>query len=187
MSAVSFHLDRSRVRNDHRRQTHREDQRGRVTRSAWATKVLAPLLTALAACAAQPAATTVADTPTTLSQVSTTIVPTTEAPTTTLAPDAAPPEMSGRWRAELEGFEPPMDRVSLSLTDTNYAVSWGPESQGGTISVTADMITFSMYVCEGVWTYRWVVEGDTLTFTALEPIDPCTRRVFLDGVAYVRG
>ncbi|HXV72835.1 MAG TPA: hypothetical protein VEB69_15710 [Acidimicrobiia bacterium] len=161
-----------------------------MTRFASATKLLAPLLTlltALAACAGQPAATTVAITQTTLSQVSTTVVPTTGAPTTTPAPDAAPPEIRGPWRAELSGFEPPMDRVFLSLNGTNYGASWGPESQGGTISVVGDTITFSMYVCEGAWTYRWVVEGDTLTFTALEPIDPCTRRVFLDGVTYVRG
>lgn len=80
-----------------------------------------------------------------------------------------------------------MDQVSLSLTGTNYAASWGPESHGGTISVTGDTITFSHSVCQGEWTYRWAVEGDTLTFTALEPIDPCGRRAFLDGVTYTRG
>lgn len=41
--------------------------------------------------------------------------------------------------------------------------------------------------CDGEGIYQWSVEGETLTLTALEPIDPCAqRRGALDGLSYTR-
>jgi hypothetical protein len=105
--------------------------------------------------------------------VETTVVPTTEAVATTIAPDAAPPEMEGRWVGEIEGQSAPYNRAYLSLTGTNYATTWGPDSGGENISVVGDTIYFNHPIqCDAIGAYRWLVEGDTLTFTVLEPIGP---------------
>lgn len=146
------------------------------------------LVVALAACGESLSeVSTVPSSPqTTEGQIETSVVPTTEAVVTTMAADAAPPEMEGRWVAEIEGQAAPHNRAELSLTGTNYGITWGPDSHGGTISVVGDTIYFTNISCEGSGAYRWVVEGDTLTLTELEH-EPCIRSAVLNGVTYTRG
>lgn len=124
---------------------------------------------------------TVASTTTAASEAeATTTVPiTTAAPTTTktaepatttsAAPDAAPPELSGRWQTEK-----PFGRVILSLVGTNY--SFNVVGQGfngeGKISVSGNQIRFyDAFPNPGEGFYEWTLDGDTLTFIALEPLD----------------
>ena len=81
-----------------------------------------------------------------------------------------------------------MDHVQLSLRGIVYRIYRGGDSASGTISVVGDEITFSgSSLCDGVGTYTWLIEGESLTFTAAEPADPCGGRLpVLDGVTYSR-
>jgi len=112
------------------------------------------------------------------SVVTTIATATTAAPTTTEEPsnstsaaaDAAPPALAGTWYSELGG-----ERLVLNLNGTTYAISVGNQSPGGQISVDGNQITFSGGPSPGDGFYEWTVEGETLTFTALEP-DPSSGR-----------
>ena len=142
------------------------------------------------ACATrQPAAETI---PTTI-EATTTAPPTTAevttttagaATTTTAAADAAPPEMEGTWRTDLGNG----DRVALTLRGTSYQITRGGNTGTGDISVDGDLIVFSgSSLCDGVGTYQWSVEGESLTFTPTESGDPCSGRLpVLNGVTYSR-
>jgi hypothetical protein len=122
------------------------------------------------------------DTPTTVETTTTT--PTT---TTTLSPDAAPVELSGVWRTNLGTGDQVLDNVSLNLSGNQYAIQRGPNSGTGSISVDGDTIAFfASSICDGTGTYRWAVEGETLTLTAIES-DPCgNRSLVLDGITYTK-
>lgn len=92
--------------------------------------------------------------------------------------------MEGTWRTDLGDG----DRVTLSLRGTTYTITRGANSGNGDISVEGDTIVFSgSNLCDGVGTYQWSVEGESLTFSAADPGDPCSgRRPVLDGVTYNR-
>jgi hypothetical protein len=133
------------------------------------------------------AATTVVETSTT--DTPETTPATSEATTTSMSADAAPSVIRGTWRTELE--DPNADSICLSLGANNYSLAFcGLPGGGGTLSVQGDTITFvsSMLACpEGVGVYRWEIDGDGLTFTELDPPDPCAdRRSKLEGHTYTR-
>ena len=120
----------------------------------------------------------------------TTTTPTTTAPattttastTTTAAADAAPPELAGTWEGEVE----PGDPVTLSLNGNSYTISRGSAAGSGRIAVEGDIIVFSgSSLCDGVGTYRWTIDAETLILEMTEAGDPCSgRRPALDGVVY---
>ena len=146
------------------------------------------LVTACASTSATTSSTTPAPTVETNTTVATTAAPaTTQAPitTTTAAADAAPPELEGSWRTLLGSGESRM----LSLRG-NQGVFNQPGGGGvvGEISVEGDRITFfESELCVAAGTWQWSIEGDSLTFTAVDPIDPCgSRRQVLEGVTYNR-
>ena len=101
--------------------------------------------------------------------------PTTTPPpstSTTAAADAAPPELAGRWVTEMLG-----ERVMLSFTGTNYAWQFvGGQGVGGKISVEGNRIRFYDAPIPGDGFYEWTIDGDTLTFTELEPADVVSER-----------
>jgi hypothetical protein len=105
---------------------------------------------------------------------------------TTTAPveGAAPPELEGVWSTDLGGTQG-INR--LIIRGTTYNLTYA--GVGGSISVDGDLIEFSDNGFCGVGVYRWLIEGDTLTFTAVEPpVDCSERRGFLvggDGVSRV--
>jgi hypothetical protein len=91
---------------------------------------------------------------------------------TSAAPDAAPPELAGRWVTEMNG-----ERAMLSFSGTNY--SWqfvGGQGFGGKISVEGHRIRFYDAPIPGDGFYEWTIDGDTLTFTELEPSDVVSER-----------
>ena len=144
-----------------------------------------------------PLTTTACDTPsaepsvTTVTTTVTTAV-TTAAPATTGAPTTPPTTQGGSLPSEMEGVwrtDPgDADRVTLTLADTAYRIDRGPNSGNGDISVDGDRIVFSgSSLCGGAGTYRWSVEGDSLTFSLEDSGDPCSGRTsVLDGVTYTR-
>jgi len=143
----------------------------------------AALIMGVVACAP-----TESDAPTTTTEaVATTseaVVTTTIEVTTTVAADAVPSVLAGAWRAELA--DPNADSACLSLRGQSYTTSsCASTGGGGTVSVEGDTITFvsSMMECpDGVGVYRWEIEGDSLTFTELDPPDACgVRRALLTG------
>lgn len=147
--------------------------------------LIALVTTACSSTAGDPSVTTAQPVASTIATPTTEVPTTTEAPiTTTTAADAAPPEMEGVWRTDLGNN----DRVQLNLRGNDYIITRGPNSGSGDISVDGDLITFSgSTLCNGVGTYQWTVEGDSLTFTADDSGDPCSgRRPVLDGVTYTR-
>jgi hypothetical protein len=104
---------------------------------------------------------------TTAAPITTTTEPVT---TTSAAPDAAPPGLSGRWQTENTFGE----RVILTLVGTNY--SFNVVGQGffgeGKISVSGNQIRFyNGFPNPGDGFYEWTIDGDTLNFVALEPLD----------------
>lgn len=147
--------------------------------------LIALVTTACSSTAGESSVTTAQPVASTIATPTTEVPTTTEAPiTTTTAADAAPPEMEGVWRTDLGNN----DRVQLNLRGNDYIITRGPNSGSGDISVDGDLITFSgSTLCNGVGTYQWTVEGDSLTFTADDSGDPCSgRRPVLDGVTYTR-
>ena len=161
-----------------------------LTRRVWRGLAAGVLLVGLIACGGSaPSAGTVGTTaaisvPATTSSV--TSVATTEVVTsTTLAPDAAPPELEGTWKTDIgQGVT---DR--LTLRGNSYSWNFGAS---GDISVNGDLIEFSnaaaQVECPGSGTYRWQIEEDILTFTLLEPGDDCSVRQshFAGGKEYYR-
>lgn len=102
------------------------------------------------------------------------------ATTTTTAEGAAPAEIQGGWTADEGNAE-----TIVFLGPTTY--SFHGTNEGGRISVEGDIIEFHESVlCEGTGAYRWSLDGDTLTFTAVEPLDCPDRRGLLDGKEFTR-
>ena len=129
---------------------------------------------------AAPIETSTTAAPATTAEATTTT--TAAATTTSAAVDAAPPELAGRWFTEFQG-----DRLTLSLTGTRYNVSVGGATGSGNISVDGNQIRFYEGPFPGDGFYEWAVDGDTLTFTMLDPPDLAgTRRNFLNGLTYTR-
>jgi hypothetical protein len=148
-----------------------------------------PALLLIAACGASSAESLVTTTEPTVTTVAPT---TTAAPTTTLQPtttitaaaDAAPPELYGTWRSELPWGE----GVFLSLTGTSYTLNAAEGgAANGAISVDGQRIRFyDGYPQLGDGFYEWRVDGETLTFTELEPPDEVGGRRTALSVAYSR-
>lgn len=92
----------------------------------------------------------------------------------TPAPDAAPPELAGRWRRSLQG-EP----IVLTLDGTGYHIQRGAAGGSGRISVDGDQIEFSgSNLCSGSGTYTWSFENERLRFTEIVA-DPCDGRTIV--------
>jgi hypothetical protein len=149
-----------------------------LTQRVWRGLAVGVLLVGAIACAG-PAP--IADAPTTtVSGPATTTATSETAPTTapavtstTLAPDAAPPELEGLWKVDSGQGE------TLRVTFRGNSYSWA-HGAGGHISVNGDTIQFSNAIdqvtCPGSGTYRWMIEGEILTFTLLDSPDDCTIR-----------
>jgi hypothetical protein len=135
-------------------------------------RFLALLVLALAACtspASQP--------PTTAATASPTSVPTASAtPTVTPKPTAsprapAPAELQGRWRTVINEHDKPV----LTLDDFHYTIERLGIGTGST-TVDGDQIVFyGSNLCQGEGTYRWSIDGETLTLSPVGP-DPCENR-----------
>jgi hypothetical protein len=148
-----------------------------------------PALFFMASCGASSAEPLV---PTSEPTVTTSAPPTTEAPTTTLQPtttitaatDAAPPELYGTWRSELPWGE----GVFLSLTGTSYTINAAEGgAANGAISEDGQRIRFyDGYPQLGDGFYEWRVDGETLTFIELEPLDEVGGRRNALSVPYSR-
>jgi ABC-type transport system substrate-binding protein len=118
--------------------------------------------------AAAPAAEATTTAPITTAAPNTTTT-TEPATTTSAAPDAAPPELAGRWQKESQG-----ERVILSLTGTSYSfiIIGQGEASAGRISVEGNQVKFyEGNTAPGDGFYEWKVDGDTLTFVELDPPD----------------
>lgn len=140
-----------------------------------------PLLVLTAACASaapDPSVTTAQTVPTTAITTTTVAPSTTEEPTTstTAAADSVPPDLAGRWFSELDG-----ERLILSLNGTTYAILFGT-SHDGKVSVDGNQIRFYGGEVLGDGLYEWTVDGETLTFTALEPDSSGGRQAALETV-----
>jgi hypothetical protein len=149
---------------------------------------IAVLIMGVVACAPteSESPTTTADAVTTTAEK---VVATTVEVTTTIAADAVPSDLAGSWRTPYD--HPEFDESCLNLNKNFYNAHFcGFSGGGGTVSVSGDTITFvsSMLACpDGVGVYRWQVEGDSLTFTELDPPDACPdRRDKLVGRTYTR-
>jgi hypothetical protein len=96
----------------------------------------------------------------------------------------APPELQGLWKATISTGED----VTLELGPSEYTVDRAGTVGSGSIEGEGDIVVFSSALCElGSGPYRWSIDGETLTFTPLEPRDPCANRIiFLEGAAYTR-
>ena len=142
--------------------------------------ILGALLTMVAGCSASPASSapaSLAASPTASAAASTTAVP-------TLPPDAAPPELKGKWTTLLG----PGDEVLLTINDTGYSIYGSSLQASGHISVVRDQIAFSrVSSCPGTGTYRWAIDANgMLTFTPVGDPDPCPRAGALEGYAYAK-
>ena len=61
-------------------------------------------------------------------------------------------------------------------------------SDAGKLSVTGNVATFGgVSGCDVVAKYEWLISGDILTFTPIEPRDTCRRADVLIGHDFVRG
>jgi hypothetical protein len=142
--------------------------------------VLIALGVALAACA--PAAPT-------LPPVSPSPAPTarlaSEAPTAAPAvtPQPLPAEIIGKWQSELSTEELPID---LEIKQGSYSL-FHLSMARGRLEVDGDGLAFSHSTqCAGEGRYRWLVEGNELTFQSIEPDECPGRAAGLDGITYTR-
>jgi len=83
----------------------------------------------------------------------------------------APAELQGRWQTVINDNDKPV----LTITDFKYTI----ERLGigtGAIEVHGDEIAFfGSSLCSGTGTYRWSIDGGTLTLKAIDT-DPCANR-----------
>jgi len=102
----------------------------------------------------------------------------TETASPTIPPDAAPPELQGRWTIPL--VAPGDTAILLIVNQTAYSIGRAGSSGQGHISVHGDQIEFSrVQACPDVTgTYRWKISAGILTFTPVGP-DPCPRAFVL--------
>lgn len=96
----------------------------------------------------------------------------------------APTELQGLWQAVISTGED----VTLELRPTAWFVTRSGAEGNGSIRIDGDRIVFSSSRCElGVGTYTWTIDGGTLTFTPVQPRDPCANRIiFLENASYTR-
>lgn len=144
---------------------------------AFIGTALIVLLTACGASDADP----VGETDTSNLELTTTAPPTTTTTTTatatTIEEGAALPELDGTWRAD----EDDGTMVRVTLRGTSYTVARGPAEGAGKFTVEGETITFhNGKPCDGVDTYTWAVEGDTLTLVPPAEIECPGRHVNLD-------
>ena len=154
----------------------------RLAPQRWAPRAAMMLIAvACAACSGGSSASTTA----------TPSVPASEEQSSTAVPsaapsadDSAPDELQGLWEATITTGED----VTLELRASGYTVNRGGAVGSGSISVDGSQIVFSTTLCQlGKGPYEWSIEGETLTFTPLEPRDPCGNRIiFLEGASYTR-
>lgn len=112
-----------------------------------------------------------------------------------------PSELVGTWHTDLTPYITPDPLCPNCGKETRliihahgqYAVAgYGPYRPGGSFTMDGDLIHFDRSSQAGSTdcanaTYSYELDGDELTFTALEE-DPCGRRGdALDGVTYTRG
>ena len=89
--------------------------------------------------------------------------------------NGAPPEIAGVWQTT-EG-----ERIAISFIADRYAISRGPGSARGKITVRGNRIKLhGSDLCEGVGEYSWAVDAGVLTLTPVGEPDPCGNR--LDAV-----
>ena len=149
-----------------------------VSATRWVLIGASALILLVGACApgAEPGETTTTST----QQPMTTAAPTTTttaATTTTTAEGAAPSELDGSWRAEDDDGE----TVRLSLRGTNYTIVRGPAEGTGKITVEGQTIAFhSGSLCDGIDTYTWTVDGETLTLLPPPAVECSGRAISLD-------
>lgn len=109
----------------------------------------------------------------------------TSLPSTTLAEDAAPPELQGVWTADTGAGV--FTRLTLGASTYHFG-DGTPDA--GRISVKGDLIEFfngSKPGCEVIGPYQWSLEDGILRITALEPLDTCSeRRGVMDGWEFTR-
>jgi len=148
--------------------------------------VIALLVVLLTACANGGTTTTAPNETTTVSDTNSGagITTTTLAPTSTIAPDAAPPQLRGVWTTQLNSTD--TMRLTLQRNSYNANIEGSPETGTGRISVEGDTIEFhgsDRCLEDPGGTYTWVIDNGMLTF-ALVGDDPCGRVGFLDGFSY---
>lgn len=112
-----------------------------------------------------------------------------------------PTELVGTWHTDLTPYLTPDplcprcgEKTRLLIhAHGQYAIAgYGPYRPGGSFTVDGDRIVFDRSSQGGFTdcanaTYTYELNGDELTFTALDE-DPCGRRGdALDGVTYTRG
>ena len=100
-----------------------------------------------------------------------------------IAPDAAPSttaavarsmptELHAGWQTTLDNGE----SVTLRLRADSYQITRGADSGSGRVDVEGDIMTFSnSNLCDGIGTYRWLLQNDILTLTSTGA-DPCSGR-----------
>lgn len=98
-------------------------------------------------------------------------IPASPTPTPSDVANAAPPDLRGSWRGQVNG-EP----VELLLLAGTYRINRGGGIGAGRIAVTGDTIEFSKSnICDGAGRYTWRIDGDTLALMPVEP-DACPGR-----------
>jgi hypothetical protein len=104
-------------------------------------------------------------------------------PTATVDPLAAPEELQGNWRTAL----PDGGSVTVIIAARNYTVLRF-DTVHGKVQVDGNQIRFSdSDACpNGIGTYRWNVDGDSLTLTSIRPDECPNRAAVLDGFTFTR-
>jgi hypothetical protein len=103
--------------------------------------------------------------------------------TTAAAAGSTPTELHTGWQTTLDNGE----SVTLRLRADSYQITRGPASGSGRVDVEGDIMTFSnSNLCDGIGTYRWLLQNDILTLTSTRA-DPCSgRSEVLAGQTFVR-